>query len=197
MLLVLCKTQNVFSQLVVNATQKKTLNLIKKCLSVISREFFSHDISRIVLVELLESAGLLSQTWPWKSVYSCLNRYHISESARTWTPVTACGFRGWIFFMLERNHAHTVNYDSVYERKFAHFQWISLLIEIREMVSFQLGKEIEKDDSLCGVSVAQWLEHQSAESEGLRFELNRLCIYGRRQETGEPWKLSNKNEREW
>ena len=98
--------------------------------------------------------------------------------------------------MLERNHAHTVNYDSVYERKFAHFRCISLLIEIREMVSFQLGKEIEKDDSHRGVSVAQWLEHQSAESEGLRFELNRLCIYGRRQETGEPWKLSNKNERE-
>ena len=49
------------------------------------------------------------------------------------------------------------------------------------MVSFELGKEIEKDDSHCGVSVAQWLEHQSAESEGLRFELNRLCIYGRRQ----------------
>ena len=96
--------------------------------------------------------------------------------------------------MLERNHAHTVNYDSVYERKFAHFQCISLLIEIREMVSFQLGKEI--DDSHRGVSVAQWLEHQSAESEGLRFELNRSCIYGRRQETGEPWKLSNKNERE-
>ena len=44
--------------------KKKPLNLIKKCLSVISREFFSHDISRIVLVELLESAGLLSQTWP-------------------------------------------------------------------------------------------------------------------------------------
>lgn len=77
---------------------KKPLNLIKKCLSVISREFFSHDISRIVLVELLESAGLLSQTWPWKSAYSCLNMYHISESARTWTPVTTCGFRGWIFF---------------------------------------------------------------------------------------------------
>ena len=55
------------------------------------------------------------------------------------------------------------------------------MIEIREMVSFELGKEIEKDDSHCGVSVAQWLEHQSAESEGLRFELNRLCIYGRRQ----------------
>ena len=83
--------------------------------------------------------------------------------------------------MLERNHTHTVNYDSVYERKFAHFRCISLLIEIREMVSFELGKEIEKDDSHCGVSVAQWLEHQSAESEGLRFELNRLCIYGRRQ----------------
>ena len=70
------------------------------------------------------------------------------------------------------------------------------MIEIREMVSFQLGKDIEKDDSHCGVSVPQWFEHQSAESEGLRFELNRLCIYGRRQETGEPWKLSNKNERE-
>ena len=42
----------------------------------------------------------------------------------------------------------------------------------------------------------QWFEHQSAKSEGLRFELNRLCIYDRRQETGEPWKLSNKNERE-
>ena len=42
--------------------------------------------------------------------------------------------------MLERNHAHTVNYDSVYERKFALFRCISLLIEIREMVSFELGK---------------------------------------------------------